>query len=166
MPDEPSSKPVLRIPPGARLPVVLIATGLGLGKSRILPGTLGTLLGLPLAWAMGQLPTAAFVAVELVLIAVGVPLCHAAARVLGKKDPSEVVYDEYVALPVALFLIPVTWTTLLIAFVLHRVFDITKLWPISAAERLPGGWGIMADDLVAAVFANVVIHALAAGGWV
>ena len=145
---------------------VAIATGFGLGYSPLMPGTVGTVLGLPLAWGMAHLGIAPFVAIELALLAIGVPLCGLAAKALGRRDPSAVVYDEYVTLPVAVFLLPRTWLTLLLAFALHRLFDIAKPWPVSTAERLPGGWGIMADDLIAAALANVVLHALAGLGWI
>ena len=111
---------------------------------------------------MAGLDVGPFLALELVLLALGVGTCKVGAEMLGKPDPSAVVYDEYASLPLVLFLIPFTWKTLLLAFVLHRVFDIAKPWPVSAAERLPHGWGIMADDVVAAILANLVLHVLVA----
>jgi phosphatidylglycerophosphatase A len=61
--------------------------------------------------------------------------------------------------------VPISAATLLVAFVLHRLMDIVKPWPIYVVERLPGGWGIMADDLLAAIYANVVLQAVRAQGW-
>lgn len=154
------------------MPLLWLATGFGLGYVPVAPGTAGALLGLPLAWGMLQLPTAGFVAVQVLLLAVGVPLCTQAARRLAQRNPSEsdhdpsaVVYDEYATVPACLFLLPASATILFAGFVLHRLMDVVKPWPICLAERLPRGWGIMADDLVAAVFANVLLHAARAIGW-
>ena len=167
MDDSPTIKKTASRGRWIRKPTLWIATGFGLGYSPVMPGTAGTLLGLPLAWAMStRLDVGSFLALELVLLILGVGICKIGSEMLGKPDPSAVVFDEYVSLPLALFLIPFTWQTLLFAFVLHRVFDITKPWPVSAAERLPHGWGIMADDVVAAILANLVLHVFVALSWV
>ncbi len=140
---------------------VWVATGLGVGLVSPAPGTVGGLWGLPLAWAVGQLPSLeARVVVIILLGLVGVALCSRAARALGGgKDPQVIVWDEIAALPIVYLgvgeMSPLTW---LIGWVLFRVFDITKPPPARQVERLPGGWGIMADDFVAAGFACVVLH--------
>lgn len=146
---------------------VFLATGFGVGLIPWAPGTWGTLLGVPLAWAIGLIPS---VALQFLLIAalitLGVPLCTAAARRLGgAKDPGSIVLDEIVAVPVAFLLIPLdTWTVAAIGFVLFRLFDITKPRPAGSLEQLPAGTGIMADDLVAAVYANVTLRLALWGG--
>jgi phosphatidylglycerophosphatase A len=130
------------------------------------PGTFGTLWGLPLTWAILQLPMIACqVGTVVVLCALGVPICGAAARRLGRKDPGSVVWDEFVALPIVfLGRTPVELhsrpSLLLTGFVLFRMFDISKLPPGRQLERLPGGWGIMADDIAAAAYSWIVLNIL------
>ena len=145
--------------------VVLIASGLGLGFSPIAPGTVGTLWGLPLAWGISHIPSLpGQVIVIAVLLAVGVPLCTQAARRLGTKDPGAVVWDEIATVPITFFLVPVESMSrvnvLVAGFVLHRIFDISKLPPVKQLERLPEGLGIMADDVAAAVYSCIALHLL------
>lgn len=155
--------------------VVAIATGLGFGFSPILPGTVGAVWGVPLAWAWAQIPAAGPVpawawqlAALAVGFAIGVPLCTAAARALGQKDPGSVVFDEIGSMPLVFFLIPPArmneWQILLVGFVLHRVFDISKLPPCRQLEQLPEGLGIMADDYAAAAYACAALHLACAAG--
>lgn len=142
--------------------VLFLATGGYVGFSPYAPGTFGTLWGLPLAWAITLLPGLLWqVGLILTLLLVGVPLCGRAAEFLGKKDPGAVVWDEIVTVPIV-FLgwqhaeLSNPWL-LLAGFVLHRIFDISKLPPANQLERLPGGWGIMADDVAAACYAGLVL---------
>jgi phosphatidylglycerophosphatase A len=151
-------------------PVLLLATGLGFGYSPIAPGSFGALWGLPWAWSVMQIPATGPLpawTLHLLVIAItcaaGVPLCSAAARQLGgEKDPSAVVFDEIATMPIVLLFVstadlhrPWVWGA---AFLLHRVFDISKLPPCRQLERLPQGLGIMADDVVAALYACGVLH--------
>ncbi len=135
---------------------VWVATGLGVGLVTPAPGTVGGLWGIPLAAAIAKLPgeigqTAAIG----VLIIAAVAICGAAARTLGAAaDPQPVVLDEIVVLPIVfLGAGPMTWQLLLAGFLLFRLFDIWKPGLAREAEKLPGGWGIVADDLVAAALA-------------
>ena len=152
-------------------PILLLATGLGIGYSPVMPGTVGALWGLPLAWAItlipaaGALPAWAFQAGAILLgLVVGIPLCTAAANQIGKKDPSAVVYDEIATMPIVYFLLPTADLTRpwvwVAGFLLHRFFDILKPPPCRQLERLPSGLGIMSDDVVAAVYACGVLHLL------
>jgi phosphatidylglycerophosphatase A len=160
-------------PPNRFSPILLLATGLGFGYARIMPGTVGALWGLPLAWAITRVPApgglpnwAVHIAIILLLLAVGVPLCTAAATQLGgKKDPSAVVYDEIATMPIVFLFVPVAileahpwlWAA---GFLFHRLFDILKPPPCRQLERLPAGLGIMADDVAAAVYAGATLHLL------
>lgn len=145
-------------------PLLLLAAGLGVGYVPGLPGTLGTALGVALSWGLLAAPIGwlGYALITIVLFAVGVPLCGWAARHLGKDDPSLVVWDELASAPIVFFLVAwpssQTWWVLLVGFAAHRFFDILKPWPICRLERLPGGWGIMADDVLAAVYAQVVLR--------
>lgn len=149
-----------------RDPLVFLACGLGLGYARFAPGTVGTLLGLPLAWAIGLLPWWGQVPLIAAICAVGVPLCTYAARRLNAKDPGAIVFDEIASLPITFFLVPLSRplgelaAILAAGFVLHRVFDISKPPPAKRLERLPRGLGIMADDWSAGVYSCLVLHAL------
>jgi phosphatidylglycerophosphatase A len=110
----------------------------------------------PVLWQAG---TAGGWAIVGALAVLGVPICTRAAELMGCQDPGAVVFDEVVAmLAVALWLPHSLWG-LALGFVLFRMFDIAKPWPICHAERLPRGWGVMADDLVAAG-ASVVVFAV------
>lgn len=167
METRPPETPPPALPPSARLPLpvrrtpaVWLATGLGVGFAPVAPGTLGAAMGVGLAWAVGQLPMVLAAGAILLLLGAGVPLCTAAARDLGGiKDPGAIIYDEIVTLPVTFFLVPMDTLTVLVAgFVLHRVFDISKPPPARRLERLPKGLGIMADDVAAGIYSNLVLH--------
>ncbi|MCA9074871.1 MAG: phosphatidylglycerophosphatase A [Planctomycetaceae bacterium] len=134
---------------------MLLATGLGFGYSPWAPGTVGSLWGPILVWWMQSagLTGVGWFVTSLIIALIGVPICKRAASILGVKDPGSVVWDEIAAFPLVFAFTQVTPATAFLGFVCFRVFDIAKPWPIRRFERLPGGWGIMADDLVAAVFA-------------
>lgn len=140
--------------------LVEVAVGFGLGRIKPAPGTWGSLLGLPLAFGLSQVERPIGVAIWAVLVVVGVIACNAAAAHYGRKDPGECVVDEYVALAGIALVMPLGMLDLLLAFGLFRLFDIWKPWPIKQFERLPAGWGIMADDVVAAGYATGVLWAL------
>ena len=152
---------------------VLLATGLGLGRIAPAPGTVATAVwGLPLAWAVGQLPGVGWQILAIgVAVLVGVPLTTAANRALGvEKDHQAIVWDEIASLPLVFLPVAMTnWRIAAAGFVLHRLFDITKPPPARQLERLPEGWGVMADDLMAAIYAGVALWGLAwldaAAGW-
>ncbi len=137
--------------------VLFLATGLGIGLVPVMPGTFGTLLGLPLAWGLNRTgwPLAVELPVIAAIILAGIPLCGRAARLLGKTDPGCVVFDEIAAIPLVFLLERITFSTAILGFIWFRIFDITKPWPVRRLERLPGGLGIMIDDAVAALFAAI-----------
>jgi phosphatidylglycerophosphatase A len=149
--------------PGGRA-ILAAATGLGIGFVPFAPGTWGTLWGVLIAWGLSHLALWQALAALAVVVALGVPICGRAARILGKDDPGAVVYDEFAALPLALLTVPLTWTSAALGFVLFRVLDVVKLWPAQRLERLHGGWGIMADDLAAAVYAGAALWLIARSG--
>jgi phosphatidylglycerophosphatase A len=154
--DQPqNAAPSPALPPRRSL-AVLLATGLGIGLIGPAPGTLGALEGLAVAWGLSYSAANPYVwTVSVVaLLAIGVPLCTRAARQLGGKDPQSIVWDELSTVPIVFALVPLTdWRIGLLGFGLHRLFDITKLWPCKELERLPEGLGIMADDVAASVYA-------------
>ncbi|HEY1065500.1 MAG TPA: phosphatidylglycerophosphatase A, partial [Pirellulales bacterium] len=102
------------------------------------------------------------------LLLAGGFICGHAAVVLDQKDPRAVVYDEYATVAGVFILLP--WDrlwcpgVLTVGFLLHRLFDVTKVWPVGALERLPGGWGIMTDDIAAGFLAGAILRGLIAAG--
>ena len=137
-----------------------VATAFGAGFSPIAPGTAGSMVGLVLFWPLSLLPLAAQAAATAVLFLVGVAASTSVARALGRKDPGLVVVDEVVGMWVSLLMVPLTPVTAAAAFVLFRVMDVFKPYPARDLERLPEGWGIMSDDLMAGVYANLLLRAL------
>jgi phosphatidylglycerophosphatase A len=142
---------------------VWVATGLGVGLVVPAPGTIAGLWGLGLAAAIALVsPIGAQVALTLVLAVVAVPVCGAAARALGTRhDPGAIVLDEIVALPIVFVGAPaMSWTLLLVGYATFRLCDILKPGLARSAEKLPRGWGIVADDCVAALLACIILHGL------
>lgn len=143
--------------------ILFTAEGFGLGRIKFAPGTWGSLWGIPLGWALGQYAPNWWsrLLVGLVMFVVGVPLCDRAARLRKVKDPGSVVWDEIAAFPIVFAFVPLTdarqWLVLILGFVLFRVFDIWKPPPVRQCDRLQGGFGIMVDDTVAAVYAALAL---------
>jgi phosphatidylglycerophosphatase A len=139
----------------------LLATGLGSGYSPIAPGTAGTVVGLVLYWPLRGLPVSGQLVATAILFVVGVwASTHVAERV-GREDPGIVVVDEVVGIWVTLALLPFSVTSIVAGFLLFRLFDIVKPWPARQLEDLPKGLGIMADDLMAGIYANLALRVVA-----
>ena len=135
-----------------------IAVGFGSGMSPVMPGTVGTLVGLPLAWILMQVSSVgvqAIVCAALTLLAI--PICGEAERIIGGKDPGCIVADEYLTLPITVIGISSPWG-LLSGFLLHRLFDISKPPPIRQLQHIHGGFGIVVDDFLAALLALGINH--------
>lgn len=139
---------------------LLLATGFHLGRVPYAPGTAGSLAAFLVFLAFRHQPWTVHLAVLVLLFAVGTYTAHRAEKLLAGHDPSMVVIDEIVGCWAALLQISPSPAPLLAAFVLYRVFDIWKPFPVGLVERLPGGWGIMLDDLVAAIYANLSVRLL------
>jgi phosphatidylglycerophosphatase A len=135
-----------------------IATGLGSGYSSIAPGTAGSLVGLALFWPLRDLPFAAQAAACVLLFALGTLAADRVARVLGVEDPGVVVVDEILGMWLTLLLVPVSAWTAALGFVLFRAMDVLKPYPARDLEALHGGLGIMADDVAAGIYANVLLQ--------
>jgi phosphatidylglycerophosphatase A len=138
--------------------VLFIATGSGSGYAPIAPGTAGSAVGVGL-WALcvqgPGLSTGAMFALLVVLTAVGIWAAGEAEKTFQKRDDGRITVDEIAGQWLALALLPVSWEMALAAFLLFRLFDIWKPWPVRLAERLPGGLGVVADDLIAGLYANL-----------
>lgn len=136
-------------------PANFLALGLGSGLAPKAPGTFGTLAAVPLYWFFLQgLSLPWLLAVIAVAFAIGIWLCDAAAKSLGVHDHPGIVWDEFVGFWISCIALPAGWPWLLSAFVLFRFFDILKPWPIRWLDsKVPGGLGIMVDDVLAGLFA-------------
>ncbi|HET7100692.1 MAG TPA: phosphatidylglycerophosphatase A [Terriglobia bacterium] len=139
---------------------VWVATVAGAGYFPVAPGTVGSAVAVVLVAALDAIPLtyAGHVALLALLVALiffpGVWAAGQSEKFFGRTDPGHVVIDEVAGQMVAFLLVPhASWKLLLAGFVLFRLFDVTKPFPAGRAERLPGGWGIMLDDVVAGVYA-------------
>ena len=142
---------------------VLLATFFGVGRLPWMPGTWGSLAGLLLAWPLVSHPILLAIA-TLVLTVISIPVCTAAETVMGEKDPSAVVLDEVLGVWVSLLWLPQPhFYYAITAFLLFRLFDVWKPFPWRKSQNLPGGWGIVVDDLGAGLYANLFLHAAALG---
>ncbi|MCP3869491.1 MAG: phosphatidylglycerophosphatase A [Gammaproteobacteria bacterium] len=139
--------------------VVWLATGFYTGNIPWAPGTFGTLPGLLLCFFLARLPLSASILVVLSLIALAIWIAGEAEKLLGQKDPGCIVIDEIAGMAVTLLGLPFTLQTVLAGFVLFRLFDILKPPPIRIVDKkVHGGVGIVLDDLIAGVFANLVLR--------
>ncbi len=140
---------------------LLIATVGGVGYAPIAPGTAGSLVGLVVLFGVRLVGDPVFeLSTLLAVVLVGTWAAGVGERVAGREDPGLVVVDEVAGMLLTMLWIPLTWLTGIIGFLAFRVFDIIKPFPAGRAERLPGGVGIMADDLVAGVYAWLVVRLL------
>jgi phosphatidylglycerophosphatase A len=143
-------------------PVHFLAFGFGAGLAPRAPGTAGSVVGIVIAWALMPLPMPVRAAIVLVAIGGGIGVCGESARRLDAHDHPGIVLDEIVAvLAAALVLVERSLPSLFLLFVLFRIFDIAKPWPIRDVDhRLGGGLGIMLDDLIAALYAAIGLAAI------
>lgn len=144
----------------------IIATFFGFGNFPVAPGTLASLAAVLLyKLLLSPLPVPVYAGLVLALFFIAVPAASTHARVLGAHDPKVIVIDEVCGQLAAFLLVPATWACLSVGFVLFRVFDILKPFPIRRLENLPGGWGIMIDDVAAAIYSAAILRIfILAGG--
>jgi len=135
-----------------------VATGFGAGYSPVAPGTAGSLLGLLLFWPLRGLPAAFQIGILAAVFLAGTAAATRVARAAGIEDPGIVVVDEVVGMWTSLLFLPFTLGTAALGFVLFRILDVVKPYPARDLEALPGGWGIMSDDLMAGIYANLLLR--------
>ncbi|NND59976.1 MAG: phosphatidylglycerophosphatase A [Gammaproteobacteria bacterium] len=144
-----------------RDPVQLLALGFGSGLSPRAPGTMGTLVAIPIDLLLRFLDMPWRIAIVSLAIVAGVWLCDASARRLGVHDHPAIVWDEIAAFLVIMLFVPLSWVWIAAAFVLFRLFDIWKPWPIRDLDHsIAGGLGIMLDDVIAAIYTVVFLAGL------
>lgn len=140
-------------------PIHFLAFGFGSGLSPKAPGTMGTLVALPLVYALMHASLPVYLCSVLMLSLVGMYVCGESARRLNAHDHPGIVLDEFAGMTVTMIAVPLELHWLLLGFVLFRMFDIFKPWPIREADhRLSGGFGIMLDDIIAGIFSCVLLH--------
>jgi len=138
----------------------LVGTVFYAGYSAFAPGTVGSAVGVLLFWPMATLAWPWQAAASAVLFVVGSLAAGRVARLVDRKDPGMVVVDEVVGQWVTLTALPFTPLTAGLGFLLFRMMDIAKPWPARDLEDVPGGWGIMADDVAAGVYAHLALRVL------
>ena len=142
-------------------PILFLGLGFGSGLSPFAPGTAGTLVALLFVPLLALLSTGYLLSALLIASLTGIYICAYSARKLGAKDPSSIVWDEFVGYWITMILVPVTWYWVLAGFVLFRVFDILKPFPIGWLDKkVGGGLGIMIDDVLAGVYALICLQVL------
>ena len=136
------------------------AFGFGSGLAPKAPGTFGTLAAVPIYWLIQDLSWPIYATWLIVTFALGVYWCDRSSRQLGVHDHGGIVWDEFVGYWITMFLAPAGWLWMLLGFVLFRFFDIIKPWPIGWLDRkVGGGFGIMIDDVLAGIYALIVLQA-------
>ena len=139
---------------------LLLATGFGIGLfAPVAPGTIGSLPGVALAYAMALLPVWLQVVIALALAALAVPICGSAEKTLGIKDDGRICADEWMLFPIAVVGIPLLelpWWSMAVFFCVVRLIDILKPWPCRRIQSLSGGMGIVIDDFLANVYSLVL----------
>ena len=146
-------------------PVHFLAFGFGAGLSPYAPGTVGTLVGFPLFFLLRGLDPVIYFSVVAVLYVAGIWFCDVAGKAVGVADHGGIVWDEIVAFMLVLPFAPQTPLGYVLAFMLFRLFDIWKPFPIRYADKhIHGGFGVMFDDLLAAIYAVTFLFLLAHWG--
>lgn len=139
--------------------IELIATGFFAGKSPIAPGTVGTLVGIPIVLFL-SIDRKVYIGAILILFFLGWLCAEAIISKTGEKDPEEVVIDEIVGYMASFLFVEPTYKTILLAFLLFRVIDVLKPFPVNLFENFPGGLGVMADDLVGGILTSFLLYLL------
>ena len=134
-----------------------IATVLYAGYCPVAPGTAGSAIAAACYWLLPEMETRVYLLFLIVLILVGVWASFLAEKTYG-HDASVIVIDEFTGVFVSLFLLPKAWLLIMAGFFVFRFFDILKPYPLRLAERLKGGWGVMADDVLAGIYTNCLLR--------
>ncbi|KEQ16880.1 phosphatidylglycerophosphatase A family protein [Endozoicomonas numazuensis] len=157
-----SHRHVSKTPSVWKNPVHFFAFGLGSGLSPVAPGTFGTLAAIPFYLVFQYLPLWNYLLVLAVSIVLGIWLCGKTSKDLGVHDHPGIVWDEFVGYWITMLVAPSGWEWVLTGFILFRIFDIWKPWPIGwLDQKVHGGLGIMIDDIIAGIFALISLQVIA-----
>lgn len=139
--------------------VTFLATGFYVGNIPFAPGTLGSLLGLPLSFALAGISLGPAILCTLIFILFATYIADAAEKLLKQKDPGCIVIDEIAGMVATLIGLPFNLITVVVGFIIFRILDILKPFPIRNLERrIPGGFGVVTDDVVAGLIANLLLR--------
>ncbi len=142
-----------------KTPSGFLAFGLGSGLAPKAPGTFGTIAAIPFYFLMSGLNWQVYLLVLFLSFLLGIYLCEQATKNLGVHDHGGIVWDEFVGFWLTMFLIPWHWQWLVLGFLLFRFFDIIKPFPIKWLDKhVKGGFGIMIDDVIAGIYAWVILY--------
>ncbi len=147
-------------------PVLFLAFGFGSGLVKKAPGTMGTIAAIPVYYLLMQTNIWVYSVFTVTSILAGIWICGQAADKLGEHDFGGIVWDEIAGYLVTMWVVGFSWQAVFIGFVLFRVFDIIKPWPIKLLDQhVQGGFGIMVDDVLAGIFAAIVLQLFVALDW-
>lgn len=142
-----------------RDPGHLLSFGFGSGLSPYAPGTAGTVAAIPVYLLLSMLHPIAYLLATVASVMMGVYLCGRTSQALGVHDHAAIVWDEFAGFFITMLFAPTSITTVILGFVLFRIFDIFKPWPASVIDtRLKGGLGVMLDDVIAGIYAMVLMQ--------
>ncbi len=136
----------------------LLGTWFYVGLLPVAPGTAASFVGMVMAVALRPLPVV-YVVLTAAIIVVGIKAGEMVEKQSGKKDPGIVVIDEVAGILIAVFLLPLRFDVMIVAFFLFRAFDMFKIYPVNKFEKYEGGVGIMMDDVIAGIYTNLIMHA-------
>jgi phosphatidylglycerophosphatase A len=140
-------------------PIHFLALGFGSGLLPKAPGTFGTLAAIPLYLLLAPSSVSIYLVSVIVMSIAGIYICGQAAKDAGVHDHGAIVWDEIVGFLITMFMIPLSWKSVIVGFILFRIFDIFKPWPISFIDKnVHGGLGIMLDDIIAGLAALACMH--------
>lgn len=135
----------------------IIGTLFGIGYFPIAPGTAASLVTIFVLWFISPISLPILIVAAILFFFIGVPASIMCEKDWG-TDPGRVVWDEMVGMMVSVAALPKHWIIFAAAFLLFRIFDVLKPFPINASQRLPHGWGVMIDDVIAAIYANILLQ--------
>ena len=154
-----TSQPKVNFSELIKRPVCFLGLGFGSGLAPKAPGTFVTIAAIPIYLLVQNLSLMLYIILTVIAFVMGIWICQQSADWLQKEDPSAVVWDEIVGYLVTMTAAPQGWQWIVLGFVLFRIFDILKPWPISLADKeLHGGFGIMLDDVIAGIFAGALLQ--------
>ncbi len=145
----------------ARELILFIAQGAYAGKFPVAPGTAGTLVGVLIQFGIRNSSPISYISMTLLLCVVGTWTAGKAEMILAQKDSPSIVIDEIAGFLIAMFMVPAGWGYVATGFVLFRLFDIIKPWPLHSLQSVRGGLGIMIDDIGAGIYTNIALQVAA-----
>ncbi len=139
-------------------PVMFLAFGFGSGLVKKMPGTIGTIAAIPVYLLFEQTNSYLYSVLTILVFVIGIRICDVAANQLGEHDFGGIVWDEIAGFLITMWFVPFSWYAVLYGFILFRILDIFKPWPIKwIDQKVEGGMGIMLDDVLAGIIAAIIL---------